>query len=304
MKTVSLIICTMNRDNMIDDVLNSSINQTLSKDKYEIIVIDQSINNKTKEIVQNYSEVKYIKSKTTGLSNSRNEGIKHSSGDIIVFVDDDVFFESDYLENILYCFNNSDLKPDFIGGKTHIKYLGKKPEWITGPLLGILAHSDYGDEEKCYDNHPKHVPYGCNMAIKRKCIEKINGFSSIIKNFDNRLTENEDVIAANKLRKLGFNLAYCPKMFVMHKMPASRLNYAYYKKRYYSQGQSDAFIYYYLGEYSLKDVPLKIFIHFKRLIESIFLRFWIKNIPDLYYQKLRLHYNLGYLKTLFKLNFE
>lgn len=201
MNLISLIICTKNRDEMITDVLNSAVNQSF--DNYEVLIIDQSTNDKTNNILKNYPQFKYIKSATTGLSNSRNEGIKYSKGEILVFVDDDVVFEKDYLEKIFECFNNSPLKPDFIGGKTHTQYLSPKPEWISGSLLGILAFSDFGDKECFYETHLKHVPYGCNMAIKKECLEKIGNFSNIVSEFNKNLTENEDVIVGNKLKKWG-----------------------------------------------------------------------------------------------------
>ncbi|MFH0703068.1 MAG: glycosyltransferase [bacterium] len=301
MLKISLIICTKNRSDMIADVLKSAINQSLNSKKYEVIIVDQSTNKKTQELVRNFPDFKYIKIDSTGLSVSRNQGIKHSQGKILVFVDDDVLFDENYLKNILDFFDNSELKPDFIGGKTHIKYLSQKPDWIDGPLLGILAYSDYGNEPLIYDSHPKHVPYGCNMAIKRECLEKIGGFSNYINNLDPDLTENEDVILANKLRNMGYNLAYCPQMLVYHKMPASRLTYEYYKKRYFSQGCSDAYIYYLLKMYCLKNIPKKLLIHSKRLFESLILKYFKNNLQEKYYQRLRLYYNFGYLKALFNI---
>lgn len=294
MHDISLIICTRNREDMIEEVLVSAKNQTYQN--FEVLVIDDSTNASTREIVQNYPEILYIKGDQKGLASARNKGIKASKGKVIVFVDDDVVFEQDYLSNIMNCFNNSNA--DFIGGKTHIKFLAPKPEWIEGPLLGVLAFSDYGDELKPYDNHPKHIPYGCNMAIKRECIEKIGGFSSSKKSL-----ENEDVIAGNKLRKMGGKLVYCPEMFLCHKMPPDRLTYSYYKKRYYTQGKSDISTYYLLKDFSKKDIPLKILVHTQRLLESLVLRFF-QDIPyKKYYQKLRLYYNFGCIEELLKILF-
>lgn len=285
---------------MIEDVLKSAETQTLYKESFEVVVVDQSTDEETEKILSKYPDFKYIKTDTKGLSISRNIAIENSIGKILVFVDDDVYFDKYYLENILNFFENSELKPDMIGGKTYIDYLIQKPDWIDGPLLGILAFSDYGDQPLIYDNHPKHVPYGCNMAVKKECLELAGGFSSIIKSIDKNLTENEDVFLANKLRKMGKNIVYNPQMLVYHKMPESRLNYEYYRKRYFSQGQSDAYIYFILGMYKLSDIPEKLLIHAKRFLESVIFRFIKKDCKswEKYYQKLRLYYNSGYIKAL------
>lgn len=295
---ISLIICTKDRSDYIKTVLECATSQTLSKELYEILVIDQSDDNQTKNIAEEFERVSYYKIAPEGLSNSRNKSIDLSNGKILVYVDDDVEFEQDYLDNILVFFNNSPLQPDFCGGKTHLKLLTEKPEWIKEQFLGILAYSDYGNEPKIYDNHPKHVPYGCNMAVKRDALIKAGGFPAEIYYINNCLTENEDVLLANKLRSLGGHVVYNPDMLVYHRIPASRLTYTYYKERYLSQGESDAYIYYLLGHFNKKDLPALIIKHLVRIIESLPKRFTAKDSFGKKYQQIRLHYNAGYIRAL------
>jgi glycosyltransferase involved in cell wall biosynthesis len=286
---------------MIGDVLESAQNQSLNPEMYEVVVIDQSTNDKTKKLLEEYPGFKYIKLDSEGISISRNEGIKHSTGKIVVFVDDDILFGESYLANILDFFNNSELKPDVIGGKTLLKCLAPKPEWIEGPLLGVLAYSDYGDTPCKYDMHPKHVPYTCNIAVKRECIEKINGFLTIISDIDNRLHPNEDVLFANKLRNCGYNLIYCPSMLAYHKIPAARLTYEYYRNRYFSQGRSDAYVYYLLKMFSVKEIPINVLFHLTRVFVGIILQFFKIKPSKRYYQKLRVYYNAGYVRSLIRI---
>lgn len=292
---ISLIICTKNREEMIADVFKSAAKQSLDSLKYEVIIIDDSTNDKTRKLAENYPDFIYMQNNSSGLAASRNTGLELSKGKILVFIDDDVIFNENYLQNILEFFNNSEFKPDFVGGRTHIKFLAQKPDWIEGSLLGMLAYSDYGNEPKFYDEHPKHCPYGCNMAVKRECLDKIGGFSS-----SDCSLENEDIILADKLKKSGYNLVYCPQMEIQHKMPASRLTYLYYKKRYYEQGKSDALTYYLLEKYSSKSIPVKIFLHLKRLLEGMILQHFKK---EKHYQKLRVYYNWGYINSLVRILF-
>ncbi len=301
MKEISLIICTLNRDEMIADVLESADKQTLGKENFEVLIIDQSDNDKTKALAEKYPDFRYIRLSSKGASVSRNEGIKQSNGKILVYVDDDVLFDENYLLEISEFFKNSDLKPDMVGGKTIVKFLGDKPEWLEGPLMGILAHSDYGDEPFIFNAHPKHVPYTCNMAIKKECAEAAGGFSVFISNIEQKFPINEDVMFAHEVKNKGFNLVYNPKMFVYHRMPAKRLTYDYYKSKYYSHGKSDAFLYYMLKMFKKKDIPLKIFVCAKRILESLILKHFQKNLPDKYYQRLRLYYNSGFISALLKI---
>ena len=301
---ISLIICTRNRADTIPETLDCALRQDLAKDLYEIVVMDQSTDDETQKLAETCPDLRYIRLTSRGLTVSRNEGISYSRGSIIVYADDDLLFEHDYLSSILEFFN-SEMKPDMVGGKIIPKYMAEKPEWIDGPLLGALAYSDYGDEAFVYSlSHPKHIPYGGNMAIRRECLEKMGGFASLSQIVGSNITvENEDVLFANKLHQFGYRAGYCPKMKVFHKIQAGYLTYEYYKNRYHSQGKADAFAYYLLGKYSRKNVPSKILIHTQRLIDSLFLRHFKKNISDKYYQKLRLYYNSGYIRSLLKILF-
>jgi glycosyltransferase involved in cell wall biosynthesis len=56
----------------------------------------------------------YIKKEKKGLTESRNEGIKASTGNIIFFFDDDVVLYSEYLEEILNIYNKD--TEEMIGG--------------------------------------------------------------------------------------------------------------------------------------------------------------------------------------------
>ncbi|OGH98191.1 MAG: hypothetical protein A2104_06120 [Candidatus Melainabacteria bacterium GWF2_32_7] len=298
---LSLIICTRNRDDMIVDVLKSAANQALNSSKYEVVIIDQSTNDKTQKLVEKYPDFKYIKLNSKGVSISRNEGIKQSNGRILVYIDDDILFDNKYLENILNFYETSDLKPDMVGGKTIVKFLGEQPDWLEGPLLGILAHSDYGDEPIILNSHPKHVPYTCNMAIKRECLEKIGGFSEFLSELEQKFPINEDVMFAHEIKNQGYNLVYDPKMFVYHRMPADRMTYKYYSEKYYAHGKSDAYLYYLLDMFGKKNIPEKILLHTQRILEGLTLQHFKTKISEKYYQRLRFHYNLGYIGSLFRI---
>lgn len=298
---ISLIICTKDRPESLRSVLECATRQTLEQTNYEILVIDQSLSDDSQTVCKDYGNIKYEKLNSTGVSISRNKGIELASGKILVYVDDDVEFEEDYLPNILNFFETSPLKPDMIGGKTYIRFVPEKPEWIGTLLKNYLAYSDFGDTAKPYDNHPKHVPYTCNMAVKKECAEAIGGFSVYISKMDSKIAVNDDVMFALEGRKLGYNLIYNPDMFIWHIMPQKRLTYEYFKKKFFSHGKSDALMYYELGMLNKYEIPQKIMLHFSRIIESIFPRYFTKNIEDKYYQKLRLYYNSGYIKALFSI---
>lgn len=95
----SMIIGTLNREKAIKYCLKSLLEQNY--ENYEIIIIDQSDNDKTEKYVKNLSEkrIKYMHVDYKGLSRARNDALKLASGDYFCLIDDDAYYDSDYLLN-------------------------------------------------------------------------------------------------------------------------------------------------------------------------------------------------------------
>jgi glycosyltransferase involved in cell wall biosynthesis len=98
----SIVICTLNNVTGLEKCINSITQQTLIPN--EIIIVhgdsnkemEKSITKKIRPILQsNLIALKYIKT-IRSLVSQRNIGIDNASGDVIVFLDDDVILEKDY----------------------------------------------------------------------------------------------------------------------------------------------------------------------------------------------------------------
>ena len=106
MINISVIICTYNRSNSLADTLCCLAKQSYNIQSWELIVVDNNSDDNTKEIVGQYSRklpnLTYKFESQQGLSYARNLGINSAHGDIIVFTDDDVLPDDDWLEKILF----------------------------------------------------------------------------------------------------------------------------------------------------------------------------------------------------------
>jgi len=96
---ISVIIPTKNRVDYITKSIESVLNQTFQD--FEIIVVDGSSTNATKDIVRNLtdSRILYFSQKDKkGSSGARNIGISKSHGQFIAFLDDDDLWMKTKLE--------------------------------------------------------------------------------------------------------------------------------------------------------------------------------------------------------------
>lgn len=75
---VSVIITTYNYAHFVERCIRSVLDQSLSKDLYEIIIVNDASTDYTKDVLENYTDVARIFNleKNVGLAAARNFGIK------------------------------------------------------------------------------------------------------------------------------------------------------------------------------------------------------------------------------------
>ena len=102
----SIVVCTYNRAESLRDTLRAL--QALQADpgrRWEVIVVDNNSKDHTKAVVEEVQRgwplLRYAFEGAQGLSHARNHGIGCARGAVILFTDDDVLPEPDWLETTL-----------------------------------------------------------------------------------------------------------------------------------------------------------------------------------------------------------
>ena len=106
---ISLITTSLNNDNNLIRLFNSLNNQTIPKEYFEIILIDQSNNTRFHYLIDQFKhlQIKYFVHNIDSLSKIRNYGILNSKGNILAFPDDDCWYYPTTLNDVLFFFNSS-----------------------------------------------------------------------------------------------------------------------------------------------------------------------------------------------------
>lgn len=99
----SVIIPTYNRSGILKKCLEALNAQTLPKEMFEVIVIDDGSTDNTEKIIENAGRdlkiaIEYHRQKNKGQGTARNFGLKKARGDIVVFIGDDILVREDFLE--------------------------------------------------------------------------------------------------------------------------------------------------------------------------------------------------------------
>ena len=98
---LSIIIPVYNTEAYIAECLDSCLHQDISLDEYEIVCVNDGSTDNSLAILQSYADryqnVKIITKENTGVSDTRNVGIRESRGEYIWFVDSDDVVASNVL---------------------------------------------------------------------------------------------------------------------------------------------------------------------------------------------------------------
>jgi glycosyltransferase involved in cell wall biosynthesis len=89
---ISVVIPTFNRAALLRATLESLGAQSLPKEKYEVIVVDDGSKDATPEVCRDFAsriELKYLHIDNSGTSAAKNTGILASRGKILLFFDND-----------------------------------------------------------------------------------------------------------------------------------------------------------------------------------------------------------------------
>ena len=201
---VSVIACTHNRSKKLLDTLNAIEKQTLSKDKYELIVVNDGSTDDTAEVLGNFKNntklnMKVIYQKDSGPAASRNTGLKHATGEIIAFTDDDCIPEKDWLKNALKYFKDEQIVG--IQGKIYSDI--QKKSFFDGAPVTL--------EEKNYVGGKT-----ANMFYRKKIVLEVGGFDErFVMPFGPKKGFREDTDLAWRVETKG-KIIFAPDVKVYH----------------------------------------------------------------------------------------
>lgn len=206
--TFSIIIPTFNRKKYLVDTLGFIQQQNVQP--LEIIVVDAS----EPAFQLNESEqqpyrplLKYITWNEYGnISKQRNHAIGIAKGEYILFLDDDVIFNPDLVENYIEAFHNTGA--DGISGlvETEKYRLGSSPIRFKGIL------SDFGEYnlQPCDIIAPTKLICTASFAIKTSALRAIGGFDEYQRG------SYDDVEAGFRLVAKGYVILHHPLPKVFH----------------------------------------------------------------------------------------
>lgn len=271
---LSVIIPTYNRSDSLLKTLDCLKRQRVSPSlRWEVIVVDNNCTDGTGGVVTHLADdfpvpLRHVIELNQGASNARNRGIAAACGAILLFTDDDVRPDPDWIAAVSSTFSRYGCHG--VVGRIELQWTFGRPRWVTDDLTGFLARLDYGDSETAIvsDETP---PYGPNMAFRKSVFETIAGFNPNLGRNGGSLATGEEPELFARFIAAGFTAVYQPASVVYHELQSTRVKKSFFRKSHfyngvYAGGRYDS------SKYKrLLGIPLFIFPQFCRSV-GVFLK--------------------------------
>jgi len=267
---LSIIVSTYNRSRLLESCLSSLVNQDLSNNLYEIIVVDNNSTDNTKNIVDNFikkflkCKISYVLETRQGLSYARNAGCENAKGEYLAYIDDDAEAPENWVKSIIK--TTDKIKPHILGGPIYPYYLSKKPLWFkdeyeirsNGETKRFLIGGEYLS--------------GSNFIIKKAFLTELGKFNPDLGMRGDELRYGEEtglMIEARKKVK-DVRIYYNPELKVMHRVKNISMNLLFGIKNRFIAGVHSSSIFGREKYLRLKSL----FLLFSIVVEIVYLFFY------------------------------
>jgi poly-beta-1,6 N-acetyl-D-glucosamine synthase len=216
---ISLVVPAYNEAKTIRSCVQSL--QELDYSDYEVIVVDDGSTDSTFEEVSHIKGAKIIQQQNQGKPRALNNGIRASTGEVIVTVDADTIIDKEALRNIAKRFS-SDKRLGAVAGNVKVNPEPKimnsvqSAEYATGINLVRKGQSVLG----CVMIVPGPI-----AALKREAVEKVGYFS------DDTFAEDFDITV--KILKAGYRVEYEEKSLAYTDAPKNTEDLMKQRRRWY-----------------------------------------------------------------------
>lgn len=214
----SIVIVNWNGRQHLEDCLNSLTKQTYAN--YEIIVVDNaSEDDSVPFIKKNFPTVRIIHNpENIGFAEGSNIGIRASTGEYIVLLNNDTSVEPNWLEELVKAVD----KDEKIGACMSKILLFDRRNVINSSggeihYLGFAWASDYGTRDNGqFKEREIAFASGAAMLIKRQVLNKVGLFDPAYHMY------YEDVDLGWRIRLAGYKIVFVPSSVVYHKYEFSK----------------------------------------------------------------------------------
>jgi cellulose synthase/poly-beta-1,6-N-acetylglucosamine synthase-like glycosyltransferase len=181
---ISVIIPAYNEEATIQRCLRSLSDQTVSRNSYELIVVDGNSRDRTREFAAEYADVVFVQ-ESERVPGARNDGFRRAKYAIVATTDADSIVAPDWIEQICHSFKDPRVVLAF-GPVTPIENTLKNRLYVL--LFDVLMR--LGASTRLY-----YYTLGCNTIFRYEALQQAGMYRI--------MDAGDDLEVATRLRKVG-----------------------------------------------------------------------------------------------------
>jgi glycosyltransferase involved in cell wall biosynthesis len=227
---VTVAICTWNRADLLDRTLAEMCQLRLpGGTDWELLVVNNNCTDDTDRVIARHAAhlpVRRLSEPKPGQCHARNCAVAAAAGELIVWTDDDVLVDPDWLAEHMAA-AAAWPRAAFFGGTVDPWFAVEPPRWIRrnlDRLGGYYVTRQLGPAVRPLADG--ELPFGANMAFRTNVLRQF-AFDPRIGHVGGELVGGDEVELVGRLRKAGHQGVWVGTARVRHYIPAERLTRQY-----------------------------------------------------------------------------
>lgn len=228
----TLAVCTYNRAALLTQALDSLAACRAPADEWELLLIDNNSGDYTRAVAESFLPrlpLRYIFEPIQGLSTARNRALRECRGDVLLFTDDDVRFDVDWLQRYQHAFS-AQLGAGWFGGRIRPLWRDGSPAWLQDEgmalIAGLMVRYDLGAVDRPFLSADP-TPFGASFALRRSAFELTGEFRTDLGVNGSTPGRGEEAEYLLRLKQAGIPGFYVGTSSAWHWQDPARFSWKY-----------------------------------------------------------------------------
>jgi len=241
---ISVVLCTHTLDRYDDcrEAAQSVLDQAY--DDVELVLVSDGSQAVCEQFQTDYGEradtIVHCKDENSGLLESRNEGARVATGEIVAFIDDDAIADEHWAGELVAAYQDEDVPA--AGGRMTPAWVAGKPSFLPEEFYWLVGvtHRGFGPNGDPDTAGEVRNTFGSNISFRRDLFMDFGGFEGEIggRKGDANLQGGETELCARIRDATGHGVYYVPDATVAHKVFEYRTKLGWLLDRAFWQGYS------------------------------------------------------------------
>ena len=244
MTDVTVAICTYRRADLLPQTLRSFAAMRRPADTaWDLLIVDNACDPRVERVVADFADelpVRYAAEPQVGIARARNRAVASVTAPIILFADDDVTFDPDWLVNMARSFRAHG-ECSFWGGRIEPTWQTPRPAWFDTDACPMLADAivtyDAGPTPRPWDPKRDAPFYTCSLALRVEAIRRAGLFNVALGHIGQKRGGGEDSWMVRAVAQAGGRGWYAADAVLHHPVPADRMTRRFARRFAWYQGR-------------------------------------------------------------------